>query len=82
MNFIQLQLVHLRNQAYSIKSYGTLAVPSSQVKSLLQTIQSCWLTTPVSDQWAKDFTSRGKDPCLDLWAKDFTSNRGKDLSSK
>ena len=26
-----------------------------------------------SAQWAQDFTSRGKDPCLDLWAKDFTS---------
>ena len=25
-----------------------------------------------SGQWAQDFTSRDKDPCLDFWAQDFT----------
>ena len=25
----------------------------------------------LSAQWAQDFTSRGKDPCLDLWARLF-----------
>ena len=23
-------------------------------------------------QWAQNFTSRDKDPCLDIWAEDFT----------
>ena len=35
-------------------------------------VQDCRITVAQSD-WAQDFTSRGKDPCLDLWAKDFTS---------
>ena len=26
----------------------------------------------LSGQWAQDFTSRDKDPCLDFWAQDFT----------